>query len=153
MIQFAAANSENNKRNISWLQNALGFNRGWDNDRSVSLGVYDDGLKAVVVYHDYNPEAGTISMSSASVSKKWLNRDVLYHMHSYPFDQIGCQAVLLQVSENNDVMLRIAKAYGYEMFRIPRLRGRDEAEMICVLSEEVWRKSTFTTSFLRKCNK
>lgn len=153
MIQFAKSNSELNQNHIQWLKSELDFSRGWDNDRTVSMGVYGDKLNAVVVYHDYNPEAGTISMSSASQSKKWLDRDVLYHMHSYPFDQIGCQAVLLQVSENNDVMLRIAKAYGYEMYKVPRLRGRDEAEMICVLAEEVWRESKFTTSFLRKHNK
>lgn len=40
-------------------------------------------------------------------------------------------------------MLRIGLAYGYTAHRIPRLRGRDEAEIILTLPEETWRASRF----------
>jgi hypothetical protein len=34
-------------------------------------------------------------------------------------------------------------AYGFERYRIPRLRGRDEAENVFVLTEENWASNKF----------
>ena len=147
MIEFAKSGSQLNKHHTEWLKDPLGYNRGWGN--TVSMGVYKPDLVAVVVYHDWNPEAGTIAMSAASTSKKWLNRNTLFKMHEYPFNQIGCQSVVLQVSEHNENMLRIAKSYGYEQHRIPRLRGKSEAEIINVLHDDVWRESRFTRKLLQ----
>ena len=149
-MQFASSNTPENLNNLTWLQTGLGLSRGWDNKTSVTMGVFGNaGIVAVVAYHDWNPDAGTIAMSAYSSSKKWLNRDVLFKMHEYPFVQIGCQAVVLQVSEHNKNMLRIAKAYGYEQHRIPRLRGKNEAEIINILSDETWRESRFTRNMLQ----
>jgi len=134
---------------VSWLQRQLGYSRGWDESNTVSLGVYKDGLVGAVVYHDWTPEHGTMCMSAAAVGP-WLDREVLYRMHEYPFTKADCQAIVLQVSENNDRMLRIAKAYGYELTRVPRLRGPDEAEVVCVLTKEAWAANRFTKAFLRK---
>lgn len=64
-------------------------------------------------------------------------------MHSYIFDAAGCQLAVMQVSEKNKRMRRIGLAYGYTETRVPRLRGRDEAEMIMTLAEENWRASRF----------
>ena len=82
---------------------------------------------------------------SAAGEPGWLNRSVLYAMHSYIFDQAGCQLAVMQVSERNERMRRIGLAYGYTETRISRLRGRDEAEMIMTLADEDWRASRFHT--------
>lgn len=96
-----------------------------------------------VVFHDWNPEAGVMCMSAAG-QPGWLNRSVLYAMHSYIFDRASCQLAVMQVSENNERMLRIGLAYGYTAHRIPRLRGRNEAEILMTLTEEDWRASRFS---------
>ncbi len=73
----------------------------------------------------------------------WLNRSVLHAMHTYIFDAAGCQLAVMQVAEDNDRMRRIGRAYGYTETRVPRLRGRDKAEIIMTLAEEDWRASRF----------
>lgn len=124
-----------------WVADRIpGCTRGWDN--FVSLRVFRGETIGGVVYHDWNPEHQTMCMSAAG-GDGWLTRPVLYAMHDYPFNQAGCQMVVLQTSEHNHVMRRIAKAYGYTETLIPRLRGRDEAEAILTLTDDAWRSSRF----------
>lgn len=104
--------------------------------------VVSDRTMGGVVFHDWNPDAGVMCMSAAG-EPGWLTRPVLYAMHSYIFDQAGCQLAVMQVSERNERMRRIGLAYGYTETRVPRLRGRDEAEMIMTLADEDWRASRF----------
>lgn len=105
-----------------------------------TMGVTEgDMLIAGVVYHNYVPEAGVIELSSASISKRWLTRPVLKAMFGYPLDEIGCQMVVLRVSERNTGMIAIARRFGFDNYRIPRLRGREEAEIIFTLTDNDWR--------------
>lgn len=106
------------------------------------MRVYTDRTIGGVVFHDWNPEAGVLCMSAAG-EPGWLNRAVLHAMHSYIFDQARCQLAVMQVSERNERMRRIGRAYGYTETRVPRLRGRDEAEIIMTLTDEEWRRSRF----------
>lgn len=119
-----------------------GCARGWDN--CVALRVFDDKLETLgcVIFHDWNPEAGVMCMSAAG-EPGWLTRPILHAMHSYIFDAAKCQLAVMQVSERNERMRRIGLAYGYTETRVPRLRGRNEAEMIMTLTEEDWRASRF----------
>lgn len=143
--RFWAAHQPETAEVIRWVADHIpGCERGWD--RAVTLDVWRGGKRVgAVVYHDYNPEAETICMS-ASGTDGWLTRPVLYAMHSYVFDDAACQLAVLQVAESNSLMRSIAKRYGYQEYRIPRLRGRDQAEMIMTLTEEDWRASRFTRS-------
>ncbi len=105
-----------------------------------TMGVEEKGaLVAGVVFHNYAPEAGVIELSAASTSKRWLTRPVLNGMFGYPFREIGCQMVVLRVSERNAGMIAIAERFGFMPHRIPRLRGRDEAEIIFTLTDNGWR--------------
>lgn len=104
-----------------------------------------DGEKIIagVLYNNFRPDAGVIEMHAASVDKRWLTRPVLKAMFSLPFDQFGCQLCALRVSEHNKPMIRIAEAYGFKAFHIPRLRGRDEDEFILTLTDDDWRANRF----------
>ncbi|KQX47607.1 MULTISPECIES: GNAT family N-acetyltransferase [unclassified Ensifer] len=105
-----------------------------------TMGVLaNDALVAGVVFHNYVPETGVIELSAASTSKRWLTRPVLRAMFGYPFDEIGCQMVVLRVSERNAGMIAIAERFGFSPHRIPRLRGRAEAEIIFTLTDNDWR--------------
>ncbi|MCH4542715.1 GNAT family N-acetyltransferase [Ochrobactrum sp. A-1] len=118
-------------------------------DSAVAMGVSeDDGrLAGAVVFHNYEPRAGVIEMSAASLSRRWLNRPVLQRMFDYVFDDAGCQMVVMRVSERNAPMIRIARAYGFSEVLIPRLRGRDHNEFIFTLTDDDWKASRFN----RKC--
>lgn len=123
----------------AFVANAIpGCGRGFG--KCKTIGVEHDGqIVAGIVYHNWNPESGVIELSSASTDRRWLTRPVIKAMFGYPFDQLQCQSVVLRVSERNRVMCEIAERFGFQGHRIPRLRGRDEAEMIFVLTEEDWR--------------
>lgn len=109
-----------------------------------AMAIVDEGmLIAGVLYHNHYPDAGVIEMTAASVTPRWLTRNVLRAMFSLPFDRFGCQLCVLRVSETNRNMLRIAKAYGFNEYIIPRLRGRGEAEHILTLADDDWRHSRF----------
>ncbi len=121
-------------------ENIPGCERGWD--QCVSLGVFRaNRLIAVVVYHDWNPEAQTMCMSAYASDPRWLTRQVLWEIFDYPFNRAGCQMVIYQVSENNTRMLGILRRFGFSEFRLPRGRGRSEDEMICTLTDDQWRES------------
>lgn len=115
-----------------------GCERGWENFTSLGL-VGDDGLVAGVVFHNYAPEAAVIELSAAATSRRWLTRPMLKGMFGYPFEQLGCQMVILRVSERNTAMINIAERFGFTAYRIPRLRGREEAEILFTLTNDDWR--------------
>jgi len=109
-----------------------------------SMAVVDEGtVIAGVLYNNYYPKHGVIEMHAGSLDRRWLTRLVLRSMFSHAFDAFRCQLCVLRVSEHNKSMLRIAKAYGFNEYVIPRLRGRDEAEHILTLSDDDWRANRF----------
>ena len=95
------------------------------------------------IYQNYHPEHGVIEISAAAVSPRWLSRQILREMFDYPFEQLGCQAVVLRCDQGDKVMARIAQAFGFARYDIPRLRGRDAGEAIYVLADDVWRGNGF----------
>lgn len=104
-----------------------------------------DGTQIIagVLYNNWHPDEGVIELHAASVDKRWLTRRVMHQMFAFPFDGLKCQLCVLRVSEHNKPMLRIAKAYGFKEYVIPRLRGRDEAEHILTLTDDDWRTNRF----------
>lgn len=113
-------------------------------DRFSSMGVFDGPrLIAGVLFHNWHRDEAVMELSAASTSRRWLTRPVLKAMFAFPFEGCGCQMVVLRVSEQNAVMRRIARAYGFSEFTIPRLRGRDEAECILTLTDDGWRGNGF----------
>lgn len=123
---------------------------GFGFGNSTAMGIFDaQKFIAAVVFHNWEPRAGVIEMSAASVSKRWLTREVLQRMFDYVFDDAACQMVVLRVSERSKAMVRIARAYGFSEVRIPRLRGRDEAEFIFTYTDDDWQRSRFNSKSLR----
>lgn len=108
----------------------------------VSVGA-DDLPKGAAVFQNYNAKHGTIEISAAAMSARWLSRAILAEMFGYAFDQLKCQAVVLLCDPDDKVMGRIASAYGFKRYDIPRLRGRDKAEAVFVLSDDDWRDNKF----------
>ena len=143
-LSYEFFRSGTGREHARWAADRIpGCGRGWE--KCVVLRVFDDQTRGVVVFHDWNPEAATICMSAAG-NPGWLNRSVLYAIHNYIFNDAGCQLAIMQVSENNTVMNRIARAYGYRDHIIPRLRGPNEAEIIWTLTDDDWRNSRFHRS-------
>ena len=95
------------------------------------------------LFYNWDRASGVIEITAASASPKWVTRQVLREMLRYPFEQLGCQAVIARVDPDNARMCRIASAFGATRYDIPRLRGRDKAEAIFVLGDDEWRAGRF----------
>lgn len=121
-----------------------------------TMGVFDGPkLVGVMTFHGYEPAAGVIEISGVSEDKRWLARHILFSLFSYPFDQLGCQMVVMRVSERNRQwngrgLHRLLNAYGFTAQRIPRLYGRNEDGILYSLTEEAWRGNGFHKSKPRK---
>lgn len=102
-----------------------------------------NNLLCTLVYHNYEPDAGVIEITGASVSPRWLTRSVLHRMFAYPFEELGCQLVVMRVSEHNTRLKRILLTYGFKPHTIDRLRGRNEAEVIYTLTDDAWKANKF----------
>ena len=114
-----------------------------------TMGVFNGGkLLAVIVYHNLDRRAGVIEISGAAESPRWLTRPVLFEMHAYPFDQLGCQMIVQRNSERNGAsgrgLQRMLASYGYKQIRVPRLYGRDEDGILHCLTDDDWRANGFS---------
>ena len=120
--------------------------------RCKAIGVIDEEGKPIagIVYHNFDPESGVIEMSGAATTPRWLTRETLERMYSYPFLQIGCQMVLMRVAAENERLLRQLAAYGYMLINVPRMFGRDRDGVICLLTYEDWIGNKFNKRLRRQ---
>ena len=107
---------------------------------AVTIG---DDVVGLVAFHNYDAAAETMEISAAAETPRWLSRRVLKEIFGYIFDQCECQAAIMRCDPEDVTMYRIASAYGFNRYDIPRLRGRDKSEAIYILSEEDWRSNGF----------
>lgn len=119
--------------------------RGWGEFAAIGYEI-DGNLVAGSIFNNWDPKAGVIEISSASVDPRWLTRKSILGMFDFPFNQLGCQLVVLRVAEKNDRMRSIAKRFGFSEYIIPRLRGRNEDECLYTLTVEQWHAKGFERS-------
>lgn len=107
-----------------------------------SMAVLEDGrLIGGVVFHNWHPESGVIELSAAASSRRWMTAPVIRCAFGFVFDEMHAQLAVMRVAERNEHMIRIADRLGFDGYFIPRMRGRDEGEVIFTLAEEDWRDS------------
>lgn len=140
---FQSTSPDNNKVVGDWVSTVI-----WGEPERLAkyctMAVLDDDkLIGGTVYHNYYQDEGVIELSSASVSKRWLTRPVIRAMFSLPFERLGCQLVVLRVSERNETMCKIARTFGFSEVYIPRLRGRDEGEFVFSFTDDQWMASKY----------
>lgn len=119
-----------------------GDGRGFDNFTSLGV-VSHETLIAGVIYHNWSPEYGTIEISGAADSARWLTRPVLYQMYEYPFEQLGCRMVIQRNSEHNERINSILRRLGFQEYRIEQVRGPNEAELVFTLTKDQWKANGY----------
>lgn len=105
--------------------------------------VQGNELAAGIVYHNFDEDAEVLEISAAAFLPGWMTRATLKAMFDFPFFLCGCQAVVHRVPDQDTAQHRMLSAYGHVRYRIPRLRGRDAAENIYVLTREAWAENKF----------
>lgn len=119
--------------------------RGRGFGRCKTIGVVEGGLLiAGLVYHNYDPDAGTIEISGAALpGHYWMTRETLKRMYQYPFLGCRCQMVINRVPADDERQLRQLAAYNYMFIRVPRALGRDKDGVLCLLTREDWEANKF----------
>lgn len=109
-----------------------------------TIGVVDaqGRLLGGAVFSDWDQEAGTIEMTTAAVTPRWLGREMIQAIGEYVFDVAGCQALITRYPAGAR-RGRIMRALGAEEYRVPRLYGRDRAGVFGVITAEAWAESRF----------
>jgi RimJ/RimL family protein N-acetyltransferase len=120
------------------------FGRGFGKCSAIGVQDKDGRLIAGIVYHSWNPELGVIEMSMAALpGTRWLTRETLRRMYSYPFEELGCQQVFSWQYADAERNLRQLAAYNYSFIRVPRMCGRNRDAVLCLLSDDAWRANKF----------
>ena len=120
--------------------------RGFGN--CTAIGVADEtGLLGGLVYRNWCPEVGTIEISGGALpGTNWLSRRTIQIMYDYPFYQVGCQMVIKTTMADNEIVLRIMAAIGFDLHYIKRLGGRDRDGVVGTLTVEDWEQSRYNAN-------
>ena len=110
-----------------------------------AIGIADEtGMLAGLVYKNYQPELGTIEISAAALPEtNWYSRRTIQVMHEYPFDQCGCQMVIITTMASNLIVQRILAAIGYDFYYMKRLGGRHQDGVVATLTDDQWQASKY----------
>lgn len=108
-----------------------------------AIGVLDDHNRLIggVIFHDWQPERGTIEVSGAAVTPRWMTRRLLTAVGQYVFDQMECQALVTRLSADNERLASIWERVGGTVHRIPRLFGRHRDGLWVMVTDDAWRQS------------
>src|SRR5262245_3401366 len=105
----------------------------------MTIGVLDRAtLIGGVIYNNWHPQYGTVEMTAAATSPRWLSRDTLWKIYEYPFLTLKCQLVTAHTPTDNIALLDQLERLGYEGVELPRMFGRDRGCMACWLTAERW---------------
>lgn len=79
-----------------------------------AIGVVDKNGKAVcgVVYHDWQPQFGTMAFSIAADSPRWAQRSIIAQLFAYPFVQVQVNKLWTATPSSNEAALRLCKGVG-----------------------------------------
>ncbi len=138
MIIWGRGDSGLNEALANFVAHVTDLPRGFGECKAMGVVDAKGGLIAGVVFHNWNPEAGTIEVSAGAVSKRWITREVVRAISQYAFIEAGCQMLVARFSENNKALRRMFEVAGGTVFVIPRMRGRHEAECLMTLTDDAW---------------
>ena len=137
-------NPRDNALMALWAARIIWPHRRYDFGNCVTMGVIEnERLIGVMVFHNYDPDAGTIEISGASTSKRWLNRKTLKAMFDYPFRQLGLNTVVMRCDADKRHLSRMLKAYGFSEHIIPHLGAGGQDLHVYVLTREAWAGNKF----------
>lgn len=122
---------------ILWPEGGKRFTSG----TFCSLGVSDgSNLVAGVIYHNADPDSGVIELSSASRSRRWMNKSVLRSMFDVPFYILGMNLAVHRVSGDNQHMIKQFRRFGHNEYIVPHLSGPNISQHIFTLTKDEWEK-------------
>ena len=84
----------------------------WNPGRGHSIGLRRDGeIVAGALYEDFN--GVNMMVTLAGEGKYWLNRDFLWFMGWYPFEQVGCKRLTALIAATNAQSIKFSEKIGF----------------------------------------
>jgi RimJ/RimL family protein N-acetyltransferase len=98
-----------------------------------AIGVAGNGkLLAGIVYHEYQPDHGTIQLSMAAENPMWARKETIAALLSYPFRQIGVFKIWTATPHDNEAALKVNQHIGFKREAILAHHfGRKRHGVIC----------------------
>lgn len=113
--------------------------RGFGPCEAIGVVDEDDALIAGMVYHRLSPEFGVMELTIAALpGRQWLTRMTLKVAYEYPFLQCKCQQLVHTVRASDIRTQRQMAVLGCMLITLPRMFGRHEDAVVCLLTYEDW---------------
>jgi len=96
-----------------WIAQKLGFN--WFDGRGSTIGLMDmkTGPVAAVLFEGFN--GASVMVHLASLRRDWLNREFLWYVCHYPFEELGVTKVLAPIESDNLDSIRWTEHFGFTL--------------------------------------
>lgn len=120
-------------------QRIFGRDDGFRDYASVTV-LRNGAVIAVLILHNWHPEAGVIEISAAG-SGYWQTRRIIREVMGLCFDNMGCQMVVMRNAESAASTVSNSERLGFKGVFLPRMRGRDEGEWLFTLTDDDWKSS------------
>ena len=119
----------------AWVSEKIPHMFGGDFGPCSAIGITSqDRLIAGVVFHEYQPEYGTIQMSLAAISPMWARRKTIGDFLAYPFYQLGVYKVWTATPRDNEPALKVNEHAGFKREAVLAHHfGRKRHAVICRL--------------------
>jgi RimJ/RimL family protein N-acetyltransferase len=102
----------NNQEHAEQIATAAGVCFNPACDMCISRTGEDDILLGGAIYQGYT--GVSIGVHTAGFSKNWVNRDLLWIVFDYPFNQLGCERIFAQIPETNTKSLAFTRNMGFK---------------------------------------
>lgn len=98
----------------------------------------DERPVAGLVWNNWSPRWGSIELSAASDSPRWLSRALLAEIFSYPFLFCGCQRVATVTPASNERAIEVDRKIGFLYEGRARRGFGDEDAVLMGLLRDEW---------------
>jgi RimJ/RimL family protein N-acetyltransferase len=107
-----------------------------------SLGIVSDKkLLGAVLFHNWQPDFGTIELSAAADSPRWLLKQTIREIMGICFDQLQCQQIFSRMAADNERAAQIYEFLGFNCILLPNMRGAGKHEYLMLLTVDEWREN------------
>lgn len=97
-----------------WLMKRLAGG-GWFPGRGSTIGLWQDGLGPIACCLFEASNGASIMLHIAAEGKRWMNRDYLWFVFHYPFEQLKVKKILAPVEEDNQVCRSFVEHVGFRL--------------------------------------
>jgi RimJ/RimL family protein N-acetyltransferase len=102
-------------------------------DRDISICRVRDGVRlGGVMFSNYTEES--IAIHTASWTPHWINRDMMFVVFDYPYNQLKVNRIFGYVPEDNFHAIAFNEKCGFE--RVARIEGMFKGNLPCILMKQ-----------------